>query len=78
MRTPMTLPEHLLVEAKHAATERRTSLTRLVEEALRAYLAQLRAEPVPRGRLQPLPINRKSRPVRGVDPTDTSALMDLE
>ena len=78
MRTTITLPEHLLVEAKHVATERRTSLTRLVEEAMRTYLAQLSAEPPPPQRLRPLPINRRARPVKGVDLTDTSALLDLK
>lgn len=78
MRTTITLPEHLLVEAKHLAAEQRTSLTRILEASLRAYLAQLRSAPQPDDRVRPLPVIRNARPVKGVDLTDTSTLMDLE
>jgi predicted HicB family RNase H-like nuclease len=36
------LPPALIREAKHAAVDQNSSLSQLVEEALRAHLAQLR------------------------------------
>jgi hypothetical protein len=78
MRTTVDIPEHLLVEVKKLAASRRSSLTRIVEESLRIYLADARAKarkgtPPPR-----LPVARDARLVRGVDLDDTSALWEVE
>jgi hypothetical protein len=78
MRTTVDLPEHLLVEAKQLAAARRIPLTRVLEESLRAYLAEERMR-VGRARAVPeLPVVRGPRPVRGVDLDDTSALLEHE
>jgi hypothetical protein len=77
MRTTLNLPDHLLVEAKKVAAERRLSLTRLMEESLRRYLAEDRAERRNMPALRPLPVIEGARPVVGVDLDDTSALMEL-
>lgn len=77
MRTTVVLPEHLLVEAKKLAADRKTSLTRVLEESLRGFLARERAAP----RVRPpasLPVLRRPRPARGVDLTDTSRLLETE
>lgn len=76
MRTTIRLPDDLLKEAKKRAAERGTTLTQLVEEALRESLARARdegdhAEPVTLttvdgSGLQP-----------GVDLDDSAALLDL-
>jgi len=52
MRTTIDLPDHLLVDAKKLAAERHVPLTRLLEESLRAYLAEERTRP--RGKPEPL------------------------
>lgn len=75
MRTTVRLDEHLLAEAKKRAAESGTTLTAVLEQALRESLARRSAVP-------------KSRPVRlktfkgtglrpGVDLDDSAALLDL-
>ena len=73
MRTTVDLPDHLLVEAKQLAAERRQPLTRVFEESLRAYLAEERMRP-PRP-LEPLPVvsGHEAR----VELDDTSQLLDF-
>lgn len=74
MRTTVDIPEHLLVEAKKLAAERRLPVTRLFEESLREYLAgqrRSRSEPLP-----PLPIFKDVVPL--VDLDDTSRLWEIE
>jgi hypothetical protein len=78
MRTTVELPDHLLVEAKQLAAARRVPLTRVLEESLRAYLAQERMSDRGEASIPALPVVRDARPVRGVDLNDTSALLDLE
>jgi hypothetical protein len=76
MRTTVDIPDHLLVEAKKLAAERRLPVTRLFEESLREYLAAQRrpqGEPLP-----PLPVLEDVRPVAEVDFDDTSALWEIE
>jgi hypothetical protein len=76
MRTTVTLPDHLYVEARRLAAARRTSLTALLEEALRALLAEARRVPArPAGAT--LPYMDGGQPRKGVDLTDTSALWEL-
>jgi predicted DNA-binding ribbon-helix-helix protein len=75
MRTTVRLPSDLLTEAKKLAAESHTTLTRLIEEALRERLARRRdlasAPPVE------LPVLRGSRLRPGVDLTSSGALLDL-
>jgi Arc/MetJ family transcription regulator len=74
MRTTIRLDDDLLAKAKHAALERGTTLTAVIEDALRRALAPTTAEAaddveLPRFRgdgLQP-----------GVDLDDTASLLDL-
>lgn len=76
MRTTVDLPDHLLVDAKKLAADRRIPLTRLLEESLRSYLGeqrmQLQKEP------SPLPVLIDPAPVPGVDLDDTSRLWEME
>lgn len=76
MRTTVRLPEDLLAEAKKIAAERGTTLTRLLEGALRESLARARR------------VAGKSEPVRlvtvrgrgtlpGVDLDDSAALLEV-
>jgi hypothetical protein len=75
MRTTINLPDELIQRAKKAALEADTTLTEIIENALRESLAR-RSQKKPRrefklitsgqGGLQP-----------GVDLDDTSALLDL-
>ena len=75
MRTTIYLPDDLLAQAKKLAAESRTSVTALIEDALKERLARRKWSP-------------KSMPVKlttygegglqpGVDLDDTSALLDL-
>jgi hypothetical protein len=77
MRTTVDLPPHLLTEAKQLAAARRSSLTRIVEESLRAYLAAERGRPERRERA-PLPIITDVKARRGVDLDDTSSLLEAD
>jgi hypothetical protein len=74
MRTTVRMEESLLEEAKRHARERGTTLTAILEEALREMLARRRRlESAPR---PPLPTFR-GRGVRpGVDLHDSAALLD--
>jgi hypothetical protein len=74
MRTTIHLPDDLLAQAKRAALESGTTLTAVIEEALRERLARREERP--------------SKPVRvttfggsglqpGVDLDDSAALLDL-
>jgi hypothetical protein len=76
MRTTVNIPEHLLVEAKKLAAQRRMPVTRLFEESLRDYLAGQRA--VPRITPPPLPVLQGPVPVAGLDLNDTSQIWEFE
>jgi hypothetical protein len=76
MRTTVTLPDHLYVEAKRLAAARKTSVTALLEDALRALLAEAQRLPEPAAGGE-LPFMDGGKPRAGVDLTDTSALLDL-
>lgn len=75
MRTTVRLPEELLREAKRVAAETDRSLTRVIEDALRAAFARRRtaagAEPVD------LPTHAGGGLLAGVDLDDSAALLDL-
>ena len=77
MRTTVTLPDHLLVQAKQLAAETRTSLTAILTESLRMYLAQEKQKRT-RVSVSPLPVIEDARPCPGVNLDDTSALLELE
>ena len=74
MRTTLNLDDALVRRAKKAAADRGTTLTSLVEEALRAHLAPRRGR---RGafKLQLLIKHGTRRP--GVDPSDRDRLYEL-
>ena len=78
MRTTVDLPDHLLVAAKQLAAARRVPLTRVLEESLRAYLAEARNRERESTTVPPLPVVRGVRTVRGINLDDTSALLDIE
>ena len=76
MRTTLDIPDHILVEAKKLAADRRLPLTRIVEESLRSFLSEQRArsaEPPP-----PLPVVRDAAPRHGIDLDDTSRLWEIK
>lgn len=75
-RTTIRLPEDLLREAKKHAAERGTSLTRLVEEALRATLSRARQGEESREPVSLTTVDG-SGVQPGVDLDDTAALLDL-
>jgi peptidoglycan/xylan/chitin deacetylase (PgdA/CDA1 family) len=74
MRTTIRLDDDLLAKAKHAALERGTTLTAVIEDALRRALA-----PGGAGRREPFTMltfdGDGVRP--GVDLDDTASLLDL-
>lgn len=76
MRTTLNLDDELLVGAKEFAARNRTTLTAVIEDALRDKLSGTddgeRLPPVE------LPVSRMPGGVRpGVDLDDTAALLDL-
>lgn len=76
MRTTVRLPDDLLKEAKRRAAERGTTLTALIEEALRETLSrgregESRAEPVS------LTTAGGTGVQPGVDLDDSAGLLDL-
>jgi hypothetical protein len=74
MRTTIRFDEQLLTEAKKLAAQRGTTLTALLEDALRETLAR-RKPPEPRSKLRLTTFGRGGlRP--HVDLDDTSALLD--
>ena len=76
MRTTVNIPQHLYVEARRLAAERRTSLTALLEEGLRVVLEEAR-RPVSVEADARLPLMDGGGLRKGVDLADTSELFDL-
>jgi hypothetical protein len=75
MRTTLRIDDELLRRAKAAAAVRGTTLTALVEDALRAALAQ---RPRTERRRVELPTSSEgSRLAAGVDLDDSAALLEL-
>lgn len=74
MRTTIRLDDDLLRRAKRAALERGTTLTAVIEDALRRALAP---EPGDRPRSVSLPTFRGDGLQPGVDLDDTASLLDL-
>jgi Bacterial antitoxin of type II TA system, VapB len=75
MRTTVRLDEDLLSEVKRLAVEERTTLTAVLEQALREMLAR-RKQRRDRARVS-LPTFKGEGLQPGVDLDDTSALLDL-
>jgi Arc/MetJ family transcription regulator len=73
MRTTIRLDDDLLARAKRAAAERGTTLTALIEDALRRALAP---RPSADRSRPPLPTVRGDGLQSGVDLDDTAALLD--
>jgi hypothetical protein len=75
MRTTIYLPDDLLAQAKKLAAESRTSVTALIEDALKERLARRKRSP----KSMPLKLTTygKGGLQPGVDLDDTSALLDL-
>lgn len=75
MRTTVRLDPHLLTEAKKRAAASGTTLTALLEQALRELLA--RREPAPKVRTLRLKTFRGNGLRAGVDLDDNAALLEL-
>ncbi len=76
MRTTIRLDDDLLAAAKRRAAERSTTLTRVIEDALRAELARRPADGRERVRL-PAFGDPAETTLPGVDLDDSAALLDL-
>ena len=74
MRTTIRLPDDLLAAAKRAAADSNRSLTRVIEDALRAALAPRDAPPRER---TPFPTVSGGGLQPGVDLNNSEALRDL-
>jgi hypothetical protein len=74
MRTTVRLDDDLLARAKRAAAERGTTLTALIEDALRRALSP---ELAPRAGRVVLPTFRGDGLRPGVDLDDSASLLDL-
>ena len=74
MKTTLDLRDDLLARAKELAARERTSLTRIIEEALTLRLRRQRAV---RGNLKELPVSSRSGGLRdGIDATTNRSLFD--
>ena len=74
MRTTIRIDDELLAEAKARAARSGTSLTAVVEDALRAAFARRQREV---GRAAELPTMPGGRLLPGIDLDDSAALLDL-
>ena len=75
MRTTINLPDDLILRAKKAALEADTTLTEVIENALREALAKRRHKKP--GREFKLITSGRGGLQPGVDLDDTSSLLDL-
>jgi hypothetical protein len=74
MKTTLDIRDELLARAKELAARKRTSLTKIIEEALALRLRRPRA---PRRTLVPLPVSRRTGGlVNGIDGTSNRSLLD--
>lgn len=73
MRTTLDLNDALVRQAKKAAAERGTTLTALIEDALRRQLNQ----PAAARKRRKLPVFKGDGLVAGVELHDTSKLLEL-
>lgn len=77
MRTTIRLDDALLAEAKAAAAARGTTLTAVIEDALRESLARRVETRRTRPRVELPTSGEGSRLMPGVDLDDSAALLDL-
>jgi Ribbon-helix-helix protein, copG family len=75
MRTTIYLPDDLLTQVKKLAAESRTSVTALIEDALKERLARRKLSPKSKG--VNLTTYGAGGLLPGIDLDDTSALLDL-
>lgn len=75
MRTTINLPDELLAQIKKSAATSRTTITALIEDALREALARRR----PTRRHEPVTLSTygKQGLLPGVDIDDTASILDL-
>ena len=75
MRTTINLPDELMLQAKKAALEARTTLTEIIANALREALAKRRQKKARRDFR--IIASGRGGVFPGVDLDDTSALLDI-
>ena len=75
MRTTINLPDELILQAKKAALESKTTLTEIIANALREALAK-RREKKPKHDFK-IKASGRGGLLPGVDLDDTSALLDI-
>jgi hypothetical protein len=76
MRTTLDLPDHLLVIAKQRAAAEHTSLRDIIAEALAQFLNPVAVPASTRFCVPVLPAAAGGM-LPGIDPTDSSTLLDL-
>lgn len=77
MRTTIRLDDALLAEAKAAAAARGTTLTAVIEDALRESLARRHDAPRTQRHVELPTSGEGSKLMPGVDLDDSAALLDL-
>lgn len=78
MRTTIDLADHLLLRAKQLAATERTTLTAILEDSLRAYLAAAPGRLRQKAGRTRLPTADGGKPNSAVDLNDTSALWEIK
>ena len=79
MRTTVNLPDHLLQQAKTTAAAMQTSVTALLIEGLKMYLAQQRRHiQLQADSRSVFPVCDTARPASGMNLRDTSTLLDID
>jgi hypothetical protein len=76
-RTTVRLPADLLNRAKRKAAAERRTLTSLIEDGLRLVVADS-GKVVKRRRIPPPVSKATGGPMPGIDPTDLSALVEMD
>ena len=76
-RTTVRLPADLLSRAKRKAHAERRTLTSLIEDGLRLVVADS-GKVVKRRRIPPPVSKATGGPMPGIDPTDWSALVEMD
>jgi hypothetical protein len=74
MRTTVDLPDELLAQIKRVALASKSTLTQVIQDAVKESLARRKHRPAPRC---DLPVFGESGLQPGVDLDDTSALLDV-